>query len=130
MPASTRPENLNRFWPAQIVCGEDWKFGFKAAGNASTLQDICRENSLEAEVVGKIYVDGVRVSSTRVRDALTEGDMSLVARLLGRPHQVRGTYDPARRVVTAVENMCPGEGTYGVLARSAEVGGDASGAPH
>jgi riboflavin kinase/FMN adenylyltransferase len=48
-------------------------------------------------VVPPVEVDGVRVSSSRIRQAIAEGDLGLAARLLGRPYRVSGPVVPGER---------------------------------
>jgi len=73
-----------------VLVGDDFRFGAKRAGDYATLDaagqgagfDVARMNSYE--------VRGLRVSSSAVRAALAEGDMTQVAALLGRPYSMSG----------------------------------------
>jgi len=73
-----------------VLVGDDFRFGAKRAGDYATLDaagpgagfDVARMNSYE--------VRGLRVSSSAVRTALAEGDMTQVAALLGRPYSISG----------------------------------------
>lgn len=73
-----------------VLVGDDFRFGFKRAGDYAMLDaagvaqgfDVARMNSYE--------VHGLRVSSSAVRDALSEGRMDDAARLLGRPYRISG----------------------------------------
>lgn len=49
-----------------------------------------REQGFTVEAATTVELDGVRVSSTRVRQALAEGDLHLAERLLGRPFSLSG----------------------------------------
>ena len=70
---------------AGFVCGEDFRFGFKGKGNASTLSWYCHQEGLPCTVVPDQTVDGIRVSSTYIRSQLESGDMATAVRFLGHP---------------------------------------------
>ena len=72
-----------------VVVGENFRFGYKAAGDFGELRRLMRESGGEAYAV---EVSGARgeISSTRIRSSLLEGDVSVAAALLGRPYGVRG----------------------------------------
>lgn len=83
-----------------ISAGDNYRFGFKAAGDASALLSLGEARGLAVAVVGSISDCGPhcapsrgepsdrKISSTRVRQALGRGDMACVEQLLGRPHQL------------------------------------------
>ena len=70
--------------------GYDHRFGKDRAGNFENLQELANEYSffLEKEVV--FEEDDVNVSSTKIRNALTVGDITTVNRFLGYPYSVTG----------------------------------------
>ena len=72
-----------------VVVGENFRFGYKAAGDVGDLTRIMREHGGDAYAV---EVEGGRegISSTRIRSLLLEGDVAGAAGLLGRPYAVRG----------------------------------------
>lgn len=76
-------EELNA---ACVVCGRDYRFGSRGAGNAALLQEACREAGIDCFVVDMVTVDGVQVHSTVIRRLLSEGRMEEANRLLGHPH--------------------------------------------
>ena len=67
------------------VCGYDFTFARRAEG---TIDDL--KNDFEFHEVKKYVFDNVRVSTTYIRELLSVGDVSEAARLLGRPHIIRG----------------------------------------
>jgi len=79
-----------------VVVGEDFHFGHKRSGNVDLLHAMGTELGFEVEGLALVDVDGRpaeepgKVSSTRIRHALVEGDLALANELLGRPHEVRG----------------------------------------
>lgn len=76
---------------AGFVCGEDFRFGYRGQGNAALLQRYCREHSLPCTVVPEQIMDGIRVSSTYIREQLETGDMATAVKFLGHPHLLTGT---------------------------------------
>lgn len=76
---------------AGFVCGEDFRFGHKGQGNAELLQHYCLERSLPCAVVPEQILDGIRVSSTYIREQLETGDMATAVKFLGHPHVLTGT---------------------------------------
>ena len=69
-----------------VVVGEGFRFGRRAAGDASTL----RAAGLIVHEVPTVREGVDRVSSTRIRGALVEGDVAEARALLGRPHRIEG----------------------------------------
>ena len=76
---------------AGFVCGDDFRFGAKGSGTAEKLAEFCKEKGLPYAVVPEQLLDGERISSTRIRAAMEQGNFSLVSRLLGHPHYYTGT---------------------------------------
>lgn len=70
---------------AFVFCGENYHFGHGGKGDAALLQQLCTQYGICAEVVPSLLVDGSDVSSSRIRDAIRDGDVAQAARLLGRP---------------------------------------------
>jgi riboflavin kinase/FMN adenylyltransferase len=76
---------------AGFVCGEDFRFGHFGSGNAKLLQEYCNREKIPCTVVPDQILDGVRVSSTYIRQQLEDGDMATVVKFLGHPHVLSGT---------------------------------------
>jgi riboflavin kinase/FMN adenylyltransferase len=73
-----------------LIVGQDFRYGAGRKGDLASLAAAGRELGFEVEVLPAVTVDGERVSSTRVRDALSAGDFAHAARLLGRPYAITG----------------------------------------
>ena len=73
-----------------VVVGEDFHFGHGRRGNVELLRRLGADYGFEVVGVGLTGDGRDAVSSTRIRALLTEGDVEGAARLLGRPHEVRG----------------------------------------
>jgi riboflavin kinase / FMN adenylyltransferase len=76
--------------PRHIVVGDDFRFGYKREGDFSLLKAIGAEVGFSVEAMPTVLVDGKRVSSTRVREALAQGDHVLTRQLLGHPYAMLG----------------------------------------
>ncbi len=80
---------LGRLHAAVAVTGEDFRFGYMAAGDAALLSRLLGELGSEAVAVPPIRMNGEKVSSSRIRAALAAGDPEGAAALLGRPYSLR-----------------------------------------
>ena len=75
---------------AGFVCGDDFRFGHKGEGNAEKLQAFCEEKNLPCVIVPEQTMDGIRISSTHIRQLIEHGEMETVAKFLGHPHILGG----------------------------------------
>jgi len=73
-----------------LLVGDDFRFGRGRRGDFAMLQEAGKANGFAVEQMGTVLVDGERVSSTRVRQALLRGDLEQAERLLGRPYSICG----------------------------------------
>ena len=89
-PWQTFLENLILQGAGGFVCGDDFRFGHKGQGNAENLAQFCRDRGLPYAIVPERTVDGIRVSSTHIRNLIEVGDMETAAKFLGHPHFLSG----------------------------------------
>jgi riboflavin kinase/FMN adenylyltransferase len=77
---------------AQVVVGENFTYGHKAAGDVQTLTVEGRRFGFAVEGIPLAAVDddAVTISSTYIRACVAAGDMASAGRALGRPHRVDG----------------------------------------
>jgi riboflavin kinase/FMN adenylyltransferase len=73
-----------------IVVGHDFHYARKREGNIQSLLAAGERHGFTVEEVGEFLVDGERVSSSLVREALGNNDLERAARLLGRPYRMTG----------------------------------------
>ncbi len=73
-----------------IVEGSNFAFGRGRGGDAHQLRDWCADAGLRFASAPSFAIDGALVSSSRIRALLAEGDADAAARMLGRPHRLRG----------------------------------------
>ncbi len=69
----------------KVVCGTDFRFGFKASCGINEMREFCEKYGIETCFVDKIYDRGEAISSTRIRTNAENGDMEEVIRLAGYP---------------------------------------------
>jgi riboflavin kinase/FMN adenylyltransferase len=113
-----------------IIVGPDFALGQRREGNIDLLRALGREMKFSVEVVPPFRIDGEIVSSTLIRQALAQGDMRRVERLMGRHFYLRGkviTSDKRGRVLgfpTANLDIpltsgqaLPGNGIYATIAQ-------------
>jgi riboflavin kinase/FMN adenylyltransferase len=73
-----------------VIVGDDFRFGKGRSGDFALLKEAGARHGFAVEAMGSVTVDGERVSSSGVREALAAGDMAHAARLLGRPYIIDG----------------------------------------
>jgi riboflavin kinase/FMN adenylyltransferase len=73
-----------------LIIGDDFRFGRGRSGDFALLQAAGESFGFAVEAMGSVTVDGERVSSSAVRQALAAGDMERAALLLGRPYIIDG----------------------------------------
>jgi len=73
-----------------LVVGPDFRFGYQRSGDYAFLQNYGQQHDFSVVAVERYDVGGERVSSTRIRRALSAGDFTEVASLLGRPYTIAG----------------------------------------
>jgi riboflavin kinase/FMN adenylyltransferase len=81
---------VDRFGAHGVVTGGDFTFGKGAKGNVDLLRSFGGGRGLQSRVVEAVTAGEEVVSSSRIRQALRDGDPQLAARLLTRPFAIRG----------------------------------------
>ena len=81
---------IDRFGAHGVVTGGDFTFGKGAKGNVDLLRTLGGALGLQSRVVAAVAEGGDIVSSSRIRQALRDGDPQEAARLLTRPFAIRG----------------------------------------
>ncbi len=89
---------LQFFWKQSLplktlVVGEDFRFGQKRGGDFERLKNWCLENSVELFLIPPVEIEGVRVSTSLIRDCLIHGDLHSAEKYLGRRFQIAGVVE-------------------------------------
>ncbi|MDO5048925.1 MAG: bifunctional riboflavin kinase/FAD synthetase [Actinomycetaceae bacterium] len=127
-------ENLVKTFDVMgIVVGEDVKFGKDNSGDIGTLTSLGEEFGFEVFALPDIEsAEGKRWSSSWIRELLDEGDVREAARVLGRPHRIRGIVQhgakrgremgfPTANLDERSDGVIPADGVYaGWLIRRVE----------
>ena len=82
---------VKKYRAVHLVAGHDFRFGHKNEGDPAKLREKCRALGLGCDIIPKVELDGVTVSSTYIRSLVEEGDVERAARFLGHPHILCGT---------------------------------------
>ncbi|MEZ4627573.1 MAG: bifunctional riboflavin kinase/FAD synthetase [Eubacteriales bacterium] len=110
-----------------LVVGYNYTCGDRGAGTPMTLKQIGDQRSFAVCVVDPVICEGEPVSSTRIRDAIERGDVSLARRLLRRPYTLSGVVAPNKRLGHEIRfptanippdprRAIPAEGVYATFA--------------
>ncbi|HZJ77330.1 MAG TPA: bifunctional riboflavin kinase/FAD synthetase [Clostridia bacterium] len=69
---------------AAICCGYNYHFGSNGLGDVKTLEKICTSNDIELRIASKVEYKGSAISSTRIRQAIVQGEIEDANAMLGR----------------------------------------------
>jgi riboflavin kinase/FMN adenylyltransferase len=118
---------VDRLRATHVSVGENFRFGYKAAGDPALL---ATDERFETRVVPLVEVDGEIVSSSHIRGLVAAGEVEPAGRFLGAPFQLRGevvTGDqrgrtlgfPTANIVPDQALVCPGHGIYAARTQQA-----------
>lgn len=114
----------------ELVIGYDHGFGRDRSGDVETLRAVGDRLGFDVDVVGPVQSDEAPISSTRIREAVTEGRVVAAGRGLGRPYAVRGVvvrgdgrgarlgFPTANLTGFGTDKLLPASGVYAVRAWS------------
>lgn len=69
-----------------VVAGHDFHFGYRGEGNPARLKALCAELGMGCDIIEKVELDGITVSSTYIRTLVAQGEMERAGEFLGHPH--------------------------------------------
>jgi riboflavin kinase / FMN adenylyltransferase len=75
---------------AGVVTGDDFTYGKGRTGSVEELREVGAKHGIVAEAVAPVLIDGERVSSGRIREALVDGDIGHATHLLTRDFTIEG----------------------------------------
>jgi riboflavin kinase / FMN adenylyltransferase len=81
-----------------IAVGEDWRFGHNRGGDVLFLRSEAEKRGFQLEAVPPVMFDGDRISSTRIRQAIHDGNLKEAARMLGRPYSISGIVEKGEQL--------------------------------
>ncbi len=111
-----------------VVIGDDFRFGRKRTGDIHLLRKLGEQWGFDLSAVETCEIQGERVSSSRIRDALRVDDIDRAARLLGHPYRISGRVAhgdkrgrtigfPTANIILRHDNV-PVWGVYAVMVHS------------
>ena len=92
---------VRRYHAVHLVAGHDHHFGHKNAGTPELLTRKCGELGLGCDIIPKVEIAGITVSSTYIRRLLELGQISRANRFLGHPHTLTGVVRHGRGIGSA-----------------------------
>lgn len=93
---------VGRLGVREVWVGPGFRFGKDRGGDLELLQRLGERHGFTAHAVEPVLDGGQRVSSTRIRKALTAGDFATASRLLGRPYAINGRVVRGRQLGRAL----------------------------
>src|SRR5215475_10029631 len=81
-----------------VLVGENFHFGHRQAGDVKLLRELGMRKGFDVVVIPPVSCRGETVSSTCTRKAISEGDVTYAARLLGRPFVLTGEVVKGARI--------------------------------
>ena len=73
-----------------VLIGDDFRFGSGRGGDFALMQQAGKQHGFAVKAMHSVLQDGVRVSSTAIRNALAEGKLDIARDYLGRPYSISG----------------------------------------
>lgn len=115
----------------QVSVGQDFCFGHHRKGTALDLRAIAAAHGIEVEIVPLLTMQGRRISSSAIREALVQGDVHLANRMLGRSYRLVGEVVAGQQVGRTIgfptanlqlpaDKLVPRQGVYGVRVSGGE----------
>lgn len=117
---------VNQLNVKKLVIGYDHQFGKNREGSIDFLLEVCDTYGFEVIEIAAQEIDEVNVSSTKIRNAITSGDVETANAFLGEPFLVEGTvvegnalgrelgFPTANLKVESDIKLIPGTGVYAV----------------
>jgi riboflavin kinase/FMN adenylyltransferase len=109
-----------------LVIGYDHRFGKNREGSFEHLKNYSNDYGFEVEEVSEQLVDEIAVSSTKIRNALNDGNITIATKYLGRNYSLTGNvvkgkqlgrtigYPTANIAINSEHKLIPGDGVYAV----------------
>ena len=111
-----------------VAVGVDFRFGKDRAGDIDTLRELGSKYGFEVSILDKLMIEGSIVSSSLIREKLSDGDMDSTQMYLGRPYSIKGTVEsgkklgrtlgyPTVNISLDVDKILPRYGVYSSVVR-------------
>ncbi len=81
-----------------VVCGKDYRFGYKGLGDVNLLKNLCKDKGICLHVIEDVSHCGKRVSTTNIKELLLDGKIEQANELLGESYSISGEVAHGRAV--------------------------------
>ena len=98
MEASEFIDRLTSSPVRTIAVGEDWRFGHNRSGDVPFLEVEAAKRGFDLQAVAPVMYDGDRISSTRIRQAIGDGNLKAASAMLGRPYSISGIVEKGNQL--------------------------------
>jgi len=89
---------IGTYSAVSLVIGHDFSCGYRGEGRPERISDYCRERGVGCDVIPKFTLDGITVSSTYIRELITNGEIERADYFLGHPYIFAGRVNDGRKV--------------------------------
>lgn len=113
-----------------LVEGPDFCFGRDRAGNTTVLRQLCETSNLQLKIIEPVCQGEHMISSTQIRQLLSQGNITPANTLLGHPYTVSGVVKPGAKRgrelgfptanLEQIEEMLPADGVYAAACQIAD----------
>lgn len=111
-----------------LVVGENFTLGKDRSGTIDVIRRICERKGIELSIVKPIELDGIPISSGRIRNALAAGNLQLANKMLGKPYSITDRIQEGKKLgsklglptanqVPEPMKLLPKWGVYATIAR-------------
>ena len=80
------------------MAGHDFHFGYMGKGNPDRLTALCSELGIGCDIIDKVQLDGITISSTYLRNLISQGEMHRAIEFLGHPHTLTNRVAHGKRI--------------------------------
>ena len=81
-----------------VLVGEDFRFGNRGSGDVHLLHDLGQQLGFEVRVISSAMLDGEKISSSAIREALDAGDVVKAQKMLGHVHTCVGIIEHGLKI--------------------------------
>lgn len=119
-------ESLQQNIPfSHLILGNDAHIGKDREAGIETISALQKKMNFKLEIFPDYLIDGIRITSSKIRETILSGSLSLASKYLGRPYSIystistkEGSHSTAVSRIMNVQNLClPPPGTYPITIR-------------